>query len=66
VFGNSSYIGHVFKPDSDSKMNRNQAAGHLGAANNQTISAEARHSSRQQLMIDAQKASGVSQPNIAG
>jgi hypothetical protein len=47
-------------------MNRNQAAGHLGAANNPTISTEARHSSRQQLMIDAQKATDFSQPKIAG
>jgi hypothetical protein len=46
-------------------LNRNQAAGHLGAANNPTISAEARHSSHQQLMIVAQKASGISQPKIA-
>jgi hypothetical protein len=47
-------------------MNRNQAAGHLGAANNPTVGAQAKHSSRQQLMVDAQKSSGVSQPKIAG
>ena len=47
-------------------MNRNQAAGHLGAANNPTVSAEAKHYSRQQLISAAQKASGISKPKIAG
>ena len=47
-------------------MNRNQAAGHLGAANNPTVSAEAKHYSRQQLMSAAQQSSGISKQRIAG
>ena len=48
-------------------MNRNQAAGHLGAANNPTVSAEAKHYSRQQLISAGhQSSSGISKQKIAG
>jgi hypothetical protein len=47
-------------------MNRNQAAGHLGAANNPTVSAEAKHYSRQQLISAGHKSSGISKQKIAG
>ncbi len=48
-----------------SKMNRQQVAGHLGAANNSNVSAAAQHSSRQQVMA-ASSGSGRSQSSIAG
>ena len=47
-------------------MNRNQAAVHLGAANNPTVSAEAKHYSRQQLISAGHKSSGISKQKIAG
>jgi hypothetical protein len=46
-------------------MNRQQVAGHLGAANNPNVSAAAQHSSRQQVMAQA-SGSGRSQQSIAG
>ena len=48
-----------------SNMNRQQVAGHLGAANNSNVSAAAQHSSRQQVMAAA-SGSGRSQQSIAG
>ena len=50
----------------DVKMNRNQAAGHLGAANNPAVSARAKHYSRKQLMSAAHISSGISKQKIAG
>jgi hypothetical protein len=48
-------------------MNRNQVAGHLGAANNPQVSSGAQHSSRQAVMNSAaQGNSGRSQSSIAG
>ena len=48
-------------------LNRNQVAGHLGAANNPQCSSAAQHSSRQAVMQSASSAgSGRSQASIAG
>ena len=46
-------------------MNRQQVAGHLGAANNPNVSAAAQHSSRQAVM-SAASGSGRSAQSIAG
>lgn len=48
-------------------MNRQQVAGHLGAANNPNVSASAQHSSRQAIMSSASQGnSDRSQASIAG
>ena len=48
-------------------MNRQQAAGHLGVANNPNCSAAVQHSSRQALMSSAaQGNSGQSSSQVAG
>jgi hypothetical protein len=48
-------------------LNRNQVAGHLGAANNPQVSSQAQHSSRQAVMKSASHgSSGRSQQSIAG
>ena len=48
-------------------MNRQQVAGHLGAANNPQVSTAGQHASRQAIMSSAaQGNSGRSQSSIAG
>ena len=48
-------------------MNRQQVAGHLGAANNPQVSASSQHSSRQAIMSSAAGGnSGRSQASVAG
>ena len=48
-------------------MNRQQVAGHLGAANNPQVSASGQHASRQAIMSSAaQGSSGRSASSIAG
>ena len=48
-------------------LNRNQVAGHLGAANNPQVSSSTQHNSRQAVMQSAAVGgSGRSQASIAG
>ena len=48
-------------------LNRNQVAGHLGAANNPQVSSAAQHHARQAVMQSAASgATGRSQASIAG
>ena len=60
------FDGHKFSSKQMS-LNRNQVAGHLGAANNPQVSSGAQHSSRQAVMASASaQGSGRSQSSVAG